>query len=802
MISDLRFAYRQLVKTRAMTLVIMLSLALGIGATATVTCWIKRFVHEPLHGVPEQESLVVLKSSQGGGNVSLPDIADFSKLESIFSGITTYQMSPVSLAIAEETTWANAQIVSANFFGVMGVRPLLGRTFLPDEDQKPRGNPVVVISERLWRARLAADPGIIGRQIELNRHAFTVIGVVPAAFLGSMQHASFDFWAPLSMAWEIRNQLPMVDRYARGWHNLARLRPGVTALQAQTAVDAMNADLAHAMPESNREIHHRVLTFPQQAENLKQMFLTLLAVAAGVLLIVISNVANLLLGRAISRQKEIAIRVAAGASRLHLVRQLLVESVLLALPGGVLGLVLASWAVDSVGWFIPAPLAARVHLEFHLDASTVALSVLLSTMAGILFGLAPALQASRVDLSSTLKAGGRSSGASAHSRLRGMLVTAEVAVAVVLLVGAGLLIKGYRSAQRMDIGFKPEGVLIAGMQIGMNGYDAKTGLSFYRAVREKLEALPGVEAAALASWFPLGTAGCKGSGIRVEGYSRPAGQDSTYEYAIVSTRYFAALGIPLISGREFTLADNETAPKVAVVNEHFANRFWPGREAVGQRFKAFGEWRTVVGVARAGKYNRLDEPSWCFYYLPDQQGVPELDLSLCVRGQGDPIALAASVRRAVHEIDPRVELLNTFRLTDHVASIYVVEAMTASLLVLLGGLALALAAMGVYAVIAYGVNQRTQEFGVRMALGARVSTVLWHVTRQGLCMAGAGVAIGVALAAVLTRLLAFALHGVSPFDGLTFCAVPLILLATAALASLVPAVRAARVTPSEALRQG
>ena len=804
---DLRYGLRLLAKSPGFTAVVVLSLALGIGANTTVLCWLRNLVLHPLPGVTDQAQLVALVSNQGGGNVSLPDLRDFGQLHAVFAGTEASMPTPACLTVEQQAEWIETQIVSANFFELLGVKPLFGRTFLPDEDQKPGGNPVLVISENLWRRRFGADPSILGRVVDLNRHRFTIVGVAPASFHGSTPPLTSEVWAPLSMIWEVRNQGTyfLTARSARGWHNLARLQRGVSIEQARAAVAALDAQLTLAYPKNNTDIHHRVVPLsrcPWGAQTVMGPALQmLLAVSLGVLLIVAANVANLLLARAATRQKEIAIRLAAGASQARLIRQFLTESLLLALLGGGMGVILAGWAVDSVSLFLPAELAARAQLSFSLDGATLGYAVLLTLGTGLAFGLVPAVQGSRSDLYAVLKEGGRSSaGGAAHHRLRGILVVAEVALALMLLIGAGLCVRGLQQARQIDIGFRSDHVLIAGLQIGMNGYDQDTGKVFYRQARQRLADLPGVEDAALASWFPLGLAGCKGSGAYVEGYERPIGEDTTYEFAIISPRYFATLRIPLIAGRDFTDADDARAPAVAIVNEPFARRFWPGQDAIGRRFRTGGVWRTIVGVAKAGKYNRLNEGPWCFFYLPYQQGVPDLDLNLCVRTAGDPSAFASTVRQTMHELDPGIELLQTLPLAEHSAMVLFPQRMASSLLVLLGVVALTLATMGVYAVMAYAVNQRMQEFGVRIALGATPRDVLRLVMGRGLALAAGGVAVGLVLALILTRLLTGFLYGVSPFDPMTFIGVPVVLVLVAVIACFLPAHRATRADPIVALR--
>ncbi|HVU16616.1 MAG TPA: ABC transporter permease [Candidatus Didemnitutus sp.] len=822
---DLRFAARALRKNPGFTAVVVLTLALGIGANATVLCWLRDLVLRPLPGVAAQERLVVIASNQGGGRcVSVDDLQDIAALKTVFDGAIVSQISSAALEVDRHSEWTDAQVVSADYFSLLGVEPLIGRTFLPNEDQKPDGDPVLVISERVWRRRFAAAPDVLGRTVELNRHAFTIVGVVPDSFHGTMPPSNYDLWAPRSMTWEVRNQR-LIGRSARGWHNLARLKPGVTLAQANAAVATLDEHLARAYPDTNREVHHRVLPLSEAPwggqTTLGPVLRLLLAVVGGVLLIVAANIASLLLARATVRQREIAIRLAAGASRTRLIRLFLTESFLLALLGGGLGLLFARGGIASLPYllscFLPK-LSVPLFLEFHLDGATLGLTVLVTLATGITFGLVPALQASRSDLNTILKQGGRTgaSGAAQH-RLRNVLVVAEIALALVMLVSAGLCVKGLERARQVDFGFAPDHVLTASLQIGMNGYTPETGPAFYRQARARLATLPGVEEAAFASWFPLGFGGDKGADARVEGYVRPPGEDPTYEFAIISPRYFAAMRIPLLAGRDFTDQDDAAAPNVAIVNQAFAQRFWPGQDPIGRRFWSRGGWRTIVGMTSTGKYNRLDEPAHCFFYLPYQQGVPELDLNLCLRlgasnpaegGTTDDAAAAAlrqvegfasTLRQALHAIDPAVELLQTQPLAAQVA-VFFSQRLVTTLLLALGGVALLLAAMGVYAVMAYAVSQRTQEFGVRMALGATAADVFRHVIRQGLILAGGGVAAGIVLAFAVTHLLANFLYGVSPFDPTTFLGVPLVMAAVAVIACYLPARRATRVDPIVALR--
>jgi predicted permease len=808
LMQDLRYAIRILAKSPGFTAVAVLSLGLGIGATTTVLCWMKNLLWRPLPGVAHQEEVVVLVANQGSGNVSLLDLRDIGSLNQVFTGAAASQLTPASITVDRQPEWVYGQIATANYFEVLGVKPIVGRTFLPDEDTKPGGNPVLVIGETYWRRRFGGDPSVIGRIVDLNRRAFTIVGVVPAEFRGTMVGLAFEFWAPLSMLDEVGKWSAdsLNNRGARGFHSVARLRPGVGPAQAQAAVSTLDVQLASAYPPTNKEVHHRVVALadcPNGAPAVLGATLRLLlAVSLGVLLIVAANVANLLLGRAASRQKEIAIRLATGASRWRLVRQLATESLLLALLGGALGVVLALWMVSLLRSFLPdTGIARNIALSYQLDGETLCLALLVTLAAGLIFGLAPALRASRPRLYETLKEGGRSSGAGAqHHRLRHALVVAEVALALVLLVGGGLCIKGLGQARRIDLGFDPKNVLIADLQVGMNGHTEETGKALYRRIQQRLATLPGVEEVAFASWFPLGLGGCKGADARVEGYQPPPGQDTNYEYARVSPRYFALMRIPLLAGRDFSEEDDAQAPPVAIVNEHFARRFWPGQDPIGRRFRSLGTWRTIIGLAKACKYNRLTESAWPFFYLPYQQGVPSLDLNVSLRTSGEPTSLAQAVRRAVKEIDPDVDLLGTKTLAGHTEAIFFAQRVASILLLLLGAIGIVLAAMGVYAVMAYAASQRTQEFGVRLAIGASQQDLVQLVIRKGLLLALLGSAVGLALASAVTRLLSGFLFGVSPFDPLTFVGAPVFLALVTMLACYLPARRAAKVDPMVALR--
>jgi len=807
MLPDLKFALRQLLKAPGFAAIAVLSLALGIGATTTVFCWIQGILLHPLPGTEREDEMVVLATvhdKEVWDTVSLPDLKDYRELTDIFAGVIGSQITPACLTVGDSSEWIYGQVATANFFSVLGVRPLLGRTFLPDEDRKPGGNPVLVLSETFWRRRFDGDPSILGRNVELNRHPFTIVGIVSAAFHGTMSGLICDFWAPASMHQEVANFGSLVHRDDRWLHTQARLRPGVTRARAQAAVDTLGARLEQTYPETNRQIRLRVLTFTQAPYGAQPLFARVLsilfAVAAGVLLIVAANMANLLLARATGRQKEIAIRLAVGSGRVRLIRQLLTESLLLSLAGGALGVILAYWGIDLLRVWMPHTYLP-IGISVHVDGWTMAFTLLVSLVTGTLFGLTPALRASKPDLITTLKEGGRASGAAGvHHRLRNLLVVTEIALTLVLLVGAGLCIKSAQRAYHADLGFDPNHVLLAGLRIGMNGYTEETGKQFYRRLEEHMAALPGVEAAALSSWFPLGFEGGPGHTVTVDGHERRPGEDTSFQFSIVSPGYFRAMKIPLLAGRDFTDHDDDKAPGAAIINETMAKRFWPGQDPIGRKFQDAWRPMTVIGVAKDGKYRFINERPRCFFYVPYRQGVWDLNLGVCLRTAGDPAALAGAVQREIHQLDPRVEVWTTLPMTDFIKAAFIAPALASRLLTWLGLVALALAAMGVYGVMAYVVGQRTQEFGVRMALGAATADLLKLVIGEGLVLTAGGVAIGLALALLATRSLASFLYGVQPFDPAIFVGVPLVLAAVSVLACWLPARKASRVDPLTALR--
>ena len=808
--SHLQHALRQLVRTPMVSAIAVLSLALGIGANAVVFSWIESIVLRPLAGVRDADAIVAVLNTQGGeviGHcVSPPDIADYATLTDVFAGVIGSQVTPACMTVENRPVWLYGQIATANFFDVLGVRPLpgLGRTFLPSDGDKPGGNPVLVLSERAWRQHFAADPAVIGRTVDLNRHPFTVIGVVPAAFPSTMGGLLADFWAPVTMHREVANFGSLEQRSDRWLHTQARLQPGVTLAQANAAIALRARQNASTYPE-NRDVGATVVSLgdaPYGGQAIFQPVLRVLTlVGLVVLLLVSANVANLLLARATARQRDTAVRLAIGAGRRHILGDWFAESLVLALAGGALGLLLSAWATSLFALFIPeTPLPAGY--DFAPSGRVLGTVAMLTLVTGLGFGAVPAVHAVRANVHEVLKQGGRSGSPGGRSvRLRGFLVMAEVSLALVLLVCAVLCVRGAARARHIDPGFDPRGTLISGMRIGMNGYDEERALAFYRELRARLAVAPGVETAALASWFPLGFDGGPSIGTRIDGYTPAPGENMSIPYAIVSPDYFAAMRMPVLAGRDFTDGDDRSAAPVMIINQAMAEKFWPGVDPVGRTVKTWRGLATVVGVVPTGKYRALDEPAQPFLYLPYQQGAWDLNLGVILRSAaGEPRALAATLRAELHRLDPAVALWAALPMEEYVGAAYVRHQIATRLLSGLGAVALVLAAVGIYGVMAYHVSQRVSEIGVRMALGALPRDIRRLVLGTVARLLIPGILVGGLLAWWAGSLIAHAIPGVAAFDPVAFLAVGIALALVAVLACWLPARRAAAVDPLTALR--
>jgi macrolide transport system ATP-binding/permease protein len=803
--ADVRYAARLLAKAPGATLATVLSLALGIGANTTLFTWLSAVMLRPFPGVPEAERLLelyVTDPNEGYINLSHPEYRDYRD-GARQSAVIAFDDQALSLSADGQSERIWGLLVSGNYFDVVGVKPALGRAFRPDEDVAPGRDAVVVLSHALWQRRFGGDPQVVGRTVRLNTHPFTVIGVAPPAFVGTRLALSFDAYVPLAMQGQV---VPGGDRLAergdRWLRAMARLAPGVSLEQAQAELSTIAARLGREYPA---DAGRRVEIFPVWnspsggGRILTPVLLVLSAVAALVLLIACANVANLLLARATARGREVAVRLSLGASRGRLVQQLLTESALLALMGGAAGLLIALWCSPLLRAFVP-PTDFPIDLPVAVDGRALAFTLAVSLLTGLLFGLAPALHASRPALASVLRDDAGTVTGARRARLRHGLVVTQVALSMVLLVSAGLFLRSLRAAQAFSPGFEVDGVLLASVDLFPNGYDSRRGVALQERLLERVRGLPEVRAASLGRRVPLSFGGSSSfNGLRVEGYTPPPDQKTWSYVNQVGSDYFRTLAVPILRGRDIAEQDGPEAPRVVVINECMALRYWPGREALGGHITFDDRVHTVVGVVRDFTFRRLGEEAAPYMFLPLAQYYAG-GAVLHVRTAGDPLLVAPALREIVRELDPGLPLFGVRTLRQASAAVTFQHRLGGTLLGAFGVLALLLATVGLGSVLAYMVGQRTREIGVRMALGGDRSDVFRLVLRRGMGLTGLGMAIGLAAALAATRPLGGMLFHVSASDPLTVLAVALLLAGAALLACLFPARRAMNVDPLVALR--
>ncbi len=794
-------------KRPGFTLVVALTLALSIGANTTIFTWIKAVLLQPLPGIDNTEELVEIWGATRNNSAlstSYLDYLDFRDRNEVFSGLIAHQVLPLNLGRGAKPERVWGTIVSGNYFDVLGVKVAIGRAFLPEEDRTPNAHPVVVIGHGLWQRRFGGDSNVIGQTVTLNEHEFTIIGVAPKEFGSTFSGAALDVWTPVMMKdYVARPHFSLTDRGSRWLMVMGRLRPGATVAQAQANVATIAGQLARGYPQTNEQLGVEVYSLTRSPYGLKRTMrpalAMLMAVVALVLLIACANIANLLLARATSRRKEIAIRMALGASRMRLTRQLLTESLALAGLGGVSGLLLAFWTARSLKAFIP-PFGLAVSFDTSPDARVLGFTLAVTVITGLLFGLVPALQASRPDLASTLKddmgAVGRRQ---RRFSLRHLLVVAQVALSVLALVGAGLFVRSLWKAQRADTGFNADGVVLASFDPFLNGYDETRGREFYRRLVERVEALPGMQSVSLARRLPLTLSGIAFANLAIEGYTPGRDEDMRINYETVGPKYFRTMGIQLVRGRDFNELDNERAPGVVIINETMTRRYWPDRDAMGQRLKLGKDWLEIVGIAGEVKQRRLNEPPQPFLYLPLLQDYRS-NMILVARTNLELRAALPSVESVVATLDPNIPIFDVKTLNEHTGISLFLPWMAATLLSLFGLLALLLAAIGLYGVMSYTVSQRTREIGIRISLGAMRRDVLKLIIGQGLILSLIGIGAGLVAALAVTRLIGRLLYGVSANDPATFMLIALLLTGVALLACYLPARRATKVDPMIALK--
>ena len=788
--------------------VAVLTLALGIGANSTIFSWINSTLLNPLPGVSRASDLVSLtRGVRENPNppFSYADYMDLRERNRSFSGFLGYHIGDsLALTGSGKPERLLGMLVSTNYFDVLGVRPILGRGFLPAEEQKPEGAPVVVISYGLWQTHFGRDSSVIGRTIDINQHPFTIVGVTPAVFQGSMTGLSPDLWIPLVMDPVVSAGWRRLYQRETSWLNVyGRLRPGVSRRQAQEEMNVLMQQIVKQYPDSHLGPNDVTLDplwrSPFGLNSVASTLLPMLqALAGALLLLACANVANLLLVRAVGRRRELAIRLSIGASRWRLVRQFLVESLLLALAGGGVAMLLTVWTAGTFADFIP-PTSIPLTVNIRADRTVLLATLVISVLTSVIFGILPALRSSSIAPVTVLKEeAGSVTGGLHKSLLASGLVVAQISLSLLLLICAGLLIRSFRAAQRFDAGFDANHVLLASFDLLPFGYSRDAGIAFDRQLLAKLEALPGVESVTLANWLPLGT-GHHTATVEPEGYVPQPHEQMDIMRANVGPNYLRTMRIPLVTGRDFTPQDAAQSQPVAIVNQALADRYWPHQEALGKRLRAQGNSFTVVGVARNSNYQRLNETPQPIIYLPLLQDFYH-DAVIHLRVSGDPAALASAVEKTVHELNADLPLFNVMPFKRVVELGSIVERIAGTFVGVFGLLALVLAAVGIYGVVAYTTRQRSHEIGIRMALGAERVDVLRLVLGQGLKLTLSGVGVGLAASLAVTRFLRSWLFGVAATDPLTYAGVVLLLGVVALAACYVPGRRATKVEPTEALR--
>ena len=823
---DVRYGLRIMARNPAVTLIAILTLGCGIGASTTVFTWINAVLLQPLGGVTDPGRLVTLETVTSNGEwitSSYLDFVDFRDNLKLFDGIAV--MRPAAFSVGQEDhaerVWG--ELVSGNFFSVLGVKPEAGRLFLPSEyGDTPGAYPVAVMSDRYWRSHYGADPSIVGKTIRINQRELTVVGVAAPAFHGSMPATWFDLWVPY-MEQPMLNgvqQWMLHDRHNRNMLGIARLKQGVTAEQARVELKTLAERMAVLNADVSEGLSATIIPLwksPQGPQGLLLGPLRILsAICVLVLLIVCANVANLLLARATAREKEFGARLALGATRARIVRQVLTECLLLTGAGAVLGLAAAPFLGYALRYLLPpGPISQLISMDTRPNLAVLAFTAGVCVLCALAAGLVPALHVSRIALSTTLNAGGRTGAAGRpRNRMRSVLVASEVALALVTLIGAALFARGFQRTLHIDPGFDPDHVLVNQFYLSTNGYNLFQRLEFCRRLAERMESAPGVTDVAYSDGVPLGFEPSWWEELKIEGYAPQPDENMSIFRNVISPGYLPLMHIPVVDGRNFTEQDNEKAPLVMIVGQTFAQRFFAGRNPIGHMVHGWGRWFRIVGVAKDSKYHYLSETTPPYFYVPFRQVYREdMNLAFYLRTKGEePDSMLSMLRAQTRDLDPNVTVFDAAPLREFIGASLYPQKVAASLMAIMGALALLLAAVGLYSTMAYTVAQRTQEIGVRIALGAKPARVLLMVVRQGLTLTALGLVVGAGLAWFLARLAANVSASNSTMganqkllqgnaaDPLIYAAAIIFLSAVAALAAYFPARRAASVEPMEALR--
>jgi predicted permease len=803
---DLRYGARLLLKKPGFTSIAITTLALGIGANTAIFSLVNAALLRPLPVERPEQLVSVNNVALNLPAMSYPNYRDFRDRNNSFRGMMVYRYTPLSLSVngVNERLWG--YLATGNYFEVLGVKPALGRFFTPDDDKATGAHPVAVITYDCWQKRFAGDPQVVGKNVIVNGRNFTVIGVAPQGFYGSEIGYRPEIFFPTMMQAQIEGRRSVLEErdnfrfFAQG-----RLKPGVTARQAEAELNTIAAQLAREFPRENEGMAIALSPPGLIGSRMRGPVIgfasVLMAVVGLVLLLACANLANLLLARATERRKEVAVRLAIGAGRRRLVRQLLTESALLSTLGGALGLLLAYWLVDAMMAFKPQ-IDIPLPIELHIDGRVLLFTLIVSALTGVIFGLLPALQSTKTDLVPALK-DEVSPGGYRRSWLRNGLVVSQVSLSLVLLICAGLALRGLQRAHTLDPGFTPQGALEMSFDLNLQGYDGPRAQEFKRRLLERVRALPGVQYAGLSNSMPL-SLNAGDSSIYVEGQPEQRGANVPRAmFSGASPGFLSALGTRLLQGRDFTEQDGASSQGVAVVNETFARRFWLGQSALGKRFSrsgSAGPWIEVVGVIQDGKYFSLSEEAKPFVYfnLNPQSG---RSLTMVVRTTTETQSAIDAIRREFQQLDATLPVYNVQTMVEHMAVPLFQARVAATLLGGFGLLALALAAIGIFGVMAYAVTQRTREIGIRRALGAQAGGIFKLVVGQGLKLTALGLCIGLACAFAGTRLMSGLLYGVSALDVVTFAGVSSLLALVVLLACYIPARRAMRVDPIVALRR-
>jgi predicted permease len=801
LLQDFRLAFRRLRQSPGFAFAAILTLALGIGANTTTFSAINKLILRPLPATQPQE--LVFLNTQMGSNLSYPTYKDFRDRTRSLSGLVAYRVAPVGMTYGGSNAHVWGYEVSGNYFEVLGVQAVLGRALTPADDQKPGAHPVVVLSYDSWQLRFAADPAITGKTAKINGLDYTILGVMPHGFFGTELIFTPEFFVPMAMEAQIEPGNPWLDdRHTWNLWALGRLKPGVTSAQAEAELNTVAAQIIREQPELEG-LRIRLSPPGLIGTTLRGAVIgfaaVLMGVAGLVLLIACTNLASLLLARAADRRKEIAIRLALGASKWRLTRQLLVESFLLSLTGAAAGLLVAVWFVDALAAWRP-PVDIPISTEFIIDGRVLAFTMAAGLLATLLFGLAPAIQSARTELLPALK----NASFTGHLRrwhLREILVTSQIALSVVLLVATVLVLRSLQQALTINIGFNPQRAVAVGFDLGLAGYDEARGREFQRRVIEKVSALPGIQSAGFSNSIPLSL---DQSHTGVQRQDRPQPKPSERQlanYYMVNPGYFRAMQTRILAGRDFDLRDRQSSQHVAIINQTFARRMFPNEDAVGKKLDGWNDKPVeIVGIVEDGKYDSLNDASKLAIFWPILQHYNSTT-TVIARSSLPPEQVVRMIQQVVHDLDRTMPFYQAGSLDDHLRLPLFPARLAATLLGAFGGLAIVLAATGIYGVMAYAVSRRRREIGIRMAIGATQAQVMGLVLRRTAILLSVGASIGALAALATAGLMSPILYGVSPKDPAAFALAALLIAAVSLTAAWLPARRAASIAPSSALRE-